>query len=272
MDKEKEYWETGIDDDLLNDVDSELINEVNQFNEEEINEEQEKTQRLTGKKFIAFITLTIFLVFVLGNIFKLSLIPDLGFLSESFKLRQDKEIQTLQDSVVAIKNKQSSGTGFNISPDGIIVTNEHVIRGGNNIFIQFPSGKSYRGTPEIVIPELDFAILSIQGEDLPYLKVGTSSNISSGQEVLIIGNPLGISGVVKKGEIIGFGNVSGMEEDVILIRGSVHKGSSGSPVFNTEEEVIAIIFAILIQENISPDEIIGLAIPIDLVKDKYLNN
>ena len=264
MDKEKEYWEIDLDNDLKNDLDSELLEELNNLDDDS-KEELEKGKNKKGKKVIALITLTIFSFFILNSIFRFSSVPDLGFLGESFKLKQEEEIQNLQEAVVSIQNQQKLGTGFNISPDGIIVTNEHVIRDGENIFIQFPSGKSFKGSPELIIPELDFAILSVEGEDLPYLKTGTSSDIVSGQEVLIIGNPLGFSGIVKKGEVIGTGKVNTIEEEVIFIKGPIHKGSSGSPVFNSKEEVIAIIFATLIQESSNTDEIIGVAIPIDLV-------
>ncbi len=69
----------------------------------------------------------------------------------------------------------------------------------------------------------------------------------------------------KKGEVVGMGKVNTIEEEVIFIKGPIYKGSSGSPVFNNKEEVIAIIFATLIQESSNTDEIIGVAIPIDVV-------
>ncbi|NCC80902.1 MAG: serine protease [Clostridia bacterium] len=267
MNKEKEYWEIDLDDDLENEIDIELSNEVNNAEYEEEQEEKKKINKKKIKKYIALSTLVVFLLFFVGTVFKYSNTPDIGFLGESFRLKQDKEIEGLQQAVVSIKNHQSSGTGFNISPEGHILTNEHVIRdGGESILVKFPSGESFKGNVDSVIPEIDFASLSIQGKDLPYLKVGTSKDIFTGQEVLIIGNPLGISGVVKKGEIIGTGKVSGIQDEVILIKGPVHKGSSGSPVFNENEEVIAIIFATLVQDQEKSDEIIGIAIPIDLIK------
>ncbi len=268
MDQKKEYWEVEPEPDEVNDIEPELFEELNQSDEHKNEETTKHHSSGTGKKMVAIITAAIFLVFIGGNVLRFTNMPDLGFLAESFQLRQGSEIQELQEAVVTIRNNQSGGTGFNISEEGLIITNEHVIRDGDNILVQFSSGESFRGDPVVVIPELDLAVLEVDGNELPTLTLGSSANISNEDQVLIIGNPLGISRVVKKGNIIGMGEVSGISEEVILIQGPIHKGSSGSPVFNENEEVIAVIFAVLVSEQTESEEIVGLAIPIDLIKSK----
>ena len=96
------------------------------------------------------------------------------------------------DSVDRIGRKGGKGTGFVVSPDGVIATNFHVIGEHREFKIRFANGKSY--TPHSILAidrENDLALVKIEVEKLPFLQLGDSDKISPGQAIFSIGNPLG---------------------------------------------------------------------------------
>ena len=206
MDNDQEYWNIEISQENLNDLDPDSFKELNDI------DDNKARRKLNPRLIIAVITLVIFSIFIAGNIFRVMNIPDLSFLERSSQLKKNPEISAVMDAVVVITNQEKTGTGFNVSPEGMIITNEHVIRDGEKFFIEFPSGEKFRGSLAEAWPELDLAILSVSGNDLPYLKIGSYSSLDLGEEVLIIGNPLGIPGVVKTGSILWKGDLEEIEE------------------------------------------------------------
>src|SRR6266566_2199956 len=106
------------------------------------------------------------------------------------------EIVTLDER----NNVLKTGTGFFISPDGLLLTNYHVISGGASIMAKTPTGAMYFLKSIIAVSETnDVAKLQFFTTDVPYLTLGSSPSAVEGQRVLVIGNPEGLEGTVSDG-------------------------------------------------------------------------
>ncbi|HXM28457.1 MAG TPA: S1C family serine protease, partial [Chthoniobacterales bacterium] len=128
-----------------------------------------------------------------------------------------------------------SGTGFFISPDGILLTNYHVISGGGGIIAKTPTGAVYILKSVVSYSEAhDVAELQFLTTDAPYLTLGHSSGAVEGQRVLVIGNPVGLEGTVSEGIISAFR----AGRTLIQITAPISPGSSGSPVLDESGQVI----------------------------------
>ncbi len=180
---------------------------------------------------------------------------DFSLLARSNQLAQEESLDALKQAVVSIECAGSSGTGFNISPDGLIVTNAHVVSGSGYVTLFFPGGEQrvFIGSSVQLIEGVDLALIDIDGEDLPCVEL-EDSYPEAGQEIIFIGNPLGYDWTISEGSVSGMAYVD--DTPVICIDGPVHPGSSGSPVFDDQSRVIGVIFAKLTQQ-----ENAGLAIP-----------
>ncbi len=262
----KKDWEVPLKKRQKEDIDEELFEELNATipEEDEENQEEARAEKPFYMRVVSLLIVIGLLVYVSSRLITAFPLPDLGFLSRSQELVQIPEIKELQQAVATIETGSSRGTGFNIDSNGLIITNHHVIEGASAIRVTFPNNPPYRGDVVKEIPELDLALINIAGEGLPVLDIAQEFFLSKGDGVLVIGNPLGLTRIVKEGEITGYVNLQNWEEPVIMIKGPIHPGSSGSPVFNKEGEVVAVIFATLAGGN-SEGEIIGLGIPIDKV-------
>jgi serine protease Do len=167
----------------------------------------------------------------------------------------------------------SLGSGFIISPDGYIVTNNHLIQGLNGtgvvdqITVTTTDRKEY--TAHIVGRDetSDLALLKIDGRDLPYVQWGDSRRARVGDWVLAIGNPYGLGGTVTAGIISalhrGITGV-GAYDRYIQTDASINMGNSGGPMFDLNGNVIGINSALISPTGASVG--IGLAIPAELAK------
>ncbi len=162
------------------------------------------------------------------------------------------------------ERKQSSlGTGFIISSDGYIVTNNHVVEGADKIFVNLEGKKGKASSMEAEIigtdPETDIALLKVEPkEKLPTLEFGDSDKMEVGEWVLAIGNPFGLGHTVTAGIISAKGrNIqAGPFDDFIQTDASINPGNSGGPLVNLDGQVIGINTAI-----IASGQGIGFAIP-----------
>ena len=157
----------------------------------------------------------------------------------------------------------ASGSGFIISPDGYIVTNDHLIESATSITILLYNGQQYEA--EIVgrAPFSDLAVVKINGQNLPHLRFGNSDLNRVGQQVAAIGNPLG-----ELANSMTVGYISGIERDIVNIDGiphvmlqtdaAINRGNSGGPLLNLRGEVIGVISAKFIGMGV---EGLGFAIP-----------
>ncbi len=140
------------------------------------------------------------------------------------------------------------GSGFVISSDGYVVTNNHVIEGADEIEVEFFSGERLAATVVGTDMNTDIALLKVDATDLPFVGFGDSDGEGSrvGDWVMAMGNPLGQGFSVSAG-IISARNreLSGTYDDYIQTDAAINRGNSGGPLFNMEGEVIGVNTAIL---------------------------
>lgn len=166
------------------------------------------------------------------------------------------------------------GSGFLISPDGYILTNDHVAGNAKEITITLTNKEKYNA--KLVGTDLvsDIALLKINGKDLPYLRLGNSDDVLIGEWVIAIGNPFGLFDISDKPTVtVGVVSATGMNlnaEQGRIYRGmiqtdaAINQGNSGGPLLTSEGEVIGVNAVIFTpnQGNIG----LGFAIPINRVK------
>ena len=139
------------------------------------------------------------------------------------------------------------GSGFVISEDGYVVTNNHVIDGADEIIIEFFSGEELKAEIIGTDPTTDLALLKVEADGpLPFVSFGDSDIARVGDWVIAMGNPLGQGFSVSSG-IISARNreLSGSYDDFIQTDAAINRGNSGGPLFNLEGEVIGVNTAIL---------------------------
>ena len=207
------------------------------------------------KALLALFAIAAFFFWTWGNL--LSGAVDFSFLKRSAELAKDQALADLRAAVVVVECSGSSGSGFNVSEDGLIVTNAHVVDGGGLVTVTFSEGdtRSYSTKNCFLFSEADLALVDISGSDLP--AVALSSTYPAAEDsVIIIGNPLGYDWTISEATVNGTVLIDGLP--VIYLSGPVHPGSSGSPVFNASSQVVGVIFA-----SISGEENSGLAIPVN---------
>lgn len=150
----------------------------------------------------------------------------------------------------APRRSSALGSGFVISADGYIVTNNHVIEGADEILIEFfPGGEE--GVPAVLVgtdPNTDIAVLKVDLEGLPFVEFGDSNAVGArvGDWVMAMGNPLGQGFSVSAG-IVSARNraLSGTYDDYIQTDAAINRGNSGGPLFNMDADVVGVNTAIL---------------------------
>ncbi|MCK6459505.1 MAG: trypsin-like peptidase domain-containing protein [Planctomycetes bacterium] len=173
-------------------------------------------------------------------------------------------------AVVMVRQPHGLGSGFIISPDGYVITNDHVIQGETKIsVVLFEKGKD--GTLNKRIVEKvrivatnayeDLALLKLEGEtDLPITYLGDSDEVRAGQSCYAIGNPHGLERTVSEGIVSTLNRVMDGRTH-LQITAAVNPGNSGGPLFNLKGEVIGVVDLKLIFS-----EGLNFAIPVDRVK------
>ncbi|ABN77103.1 protease Do [Rhodobacter sphaeroides ATCC 17029] len=145
------------------------------------------------------------------------------------------------------RRSEALGSGFVISEDGYIVTNNHVIEGADDIQIEFFSGKKLEAKLVGTDPKTDIALLKVDGnQPLPFVSFGNSDLARVGDWVVAMGNPLGQGFSVSAG-IVSARNraLSGTYDDYIQTDAAINRGNSGGPLFNMDGQVIGVNTAIL---------------------------
>lgn len=170
----------------------------------------------------------------------------------------------------------SMGSGFIISSNGYVLTNEHVVRNAEKITVILPDGRRFEGKVLGSHPQYDLAVVKIDGKDLPTAKLGTSSDLMVGEWALAIGNPFGFllndtqptvtAGVVSAThrDIKSQASSAGIYKNMIQTDAAINPGNSGGPLVNAKGEVVGINTFIFTKSGGS--EGIGFAIPIDAAK------
>ncbi len=145
------------------------------------------------------------------------------------------------------RKSEALGSGFVISADGYIVTNNHVIEKADEIEIEFFSGKRLQAKLVGTDPKTDIALLKVESDTpLPFVSFGNSDTMRVGDWVVAMGNPLGQGFSVSAG-IVSARNraLSGTYDDYLQTDAAINKGNSGGPLFNINGEVIGVNTAIL---------------------------
>lgn len=161
----------------------------------------------------------------------------------------------------------AAGSGFILTADGYVVTNHHVIAGAQEITIVVDGGQSYPARVVGSDPVNDLAVLKIDGQNLPTVVLGDSSDLEVGELAVAIGNPLGeLSGTVTAGIISALDRavtIDGQTMNLLQTDAAINSGNSGGALFNSFGEVIGINSAKNMGTGI---EGLGFAIPIDHAK------
>jgi serine protease Do len=164
------------------------------------------------------------------------------------------------------------GTGFFISADGYILTNNHIVENAQKTKVFTAQGEEYVAKVIGTDPRTDVALIKIEAKNNPFADLGDSSKVQVGEWVLAIGNPLGMEHTVTAGIVSAKGRQLDLDvnsyEDFIQTDAAINRGNSGGPLVNMKGEVIGINSNILTPTggNIG----IGFAIPSDMAKKVVL--
>ncbi len=164
----------------------------------------------------------------------------------------------------------AQGTGFFLSADGFILTNNHIVENATKVNVGTLQGEEFRAKVVGTDPKTDLALLKIDAKNMPFAELGDSAQLKVGEWVLAIGNPFGLehtvtAGIVSaKGRQLGVGGNVPEYQDFIQTDAAINRGNSGGPLVNMKGEVIGITSNILAPAggNIG----LGFAIPSNLAK------
>jgi len=160
--------------------------------------------------------------------------------------------------------QRSLGSGFIISNDGYIFTNNHVVEQADKILVKISDGKEYEAKVIGTDANTDIALIKIKPDNsLPVANIGDSEKVRVGEWVIAIGNPFGLDATVTAGIVSAKGRAigAGPYDNFIQTDASINPGNSGGPLYNMEGKVIGINTAIVAQ-----GQGIGFAIPINMAK------
>lgn len=160
------------------------------------------------------------------------------------------------------------GSGVIISPDGYIVTNNHVVDSATDVEVTLPDRREFKAKVIGTDPKTDVAVIKIEADHLPAITVGDSSKLKIGDEVLAIGNPYGVGQTVTMGIVSATGRTNlGIEdyEDFIQTDASINPGNSGGALVNDRGELVGINTAILAGDS-GGNQGIGFAVPVNLAR------
>lgn len=163
---------------------------------------------------------------------------------------------------------EGAGSGVIVSENGYIITNHHVIEDATSISVTLKNGNSYTAKLIGSDSELDVALLKIEETGLKSAIIGSSENLKVGEDIVAIGNPLGqLGGTVTEGIVSALDRditIDNVTNSLLQISAAINPGNSGGGVFNCKGELVALVVAKSIGDDV---EGLGFAIPIDDVVD-----
>lgn len=184
--------------------------------------------------------------------------------SSSVNISWRPVIEATRPAVVVIKTDKGQGSGFLIKSNGTIATNAHVIAGASAIEVKLATGETYRRVYILASDETeDIAILRIEAADLPALNMGNSNDVKEGDNVVLVGTPLGLEETISTGIISAIRVVPERGIRVIQTTAPASPGSSGGPLLNNKGEVIGLLSFSVVQ-----GQSLNFAIPINYIRGK----
>lgn len=190
------------------------------------------------------------------------------FFGPQLRQRQQQQQQPKERKQI----RRGQGSGFIISSDGYILTNNHVVKDANTITVKFSDEKELKAKIIGSDPETDVAVIKVDANDLPTVELGDSDKLKVGEWVLAIGNPFGLSHTVTAGIVSAKGRTNiGLPDvqfqDFIQTDAAINFGNSGGPLINIDGKVVGINSAIYSQSGGYMG--IGFAIPVNIAKYVY---
>lgn len=165
------------------------------------------------------------------------------------------------------RRSMGQGSGFIISPDGLIMTNNHVVGDADKVTVRLLDGREFTADTIGTDPATDVAIIKIDASDLPFVDLGDSDQLEVGDWVLAVGNPFGLSHTLTAGIVSAKGR-SGMGindyENFIQTDAAINPGNSGGPLVNLDGDVVGMNTAIFSRSGGYMG--IGFAIPINMAR------
>ena len=190
-----------------------------------------------------------------------------GFDNEEFRRRFGDRFPGMPFPDMDTEPMRGLGTGFVISEDGLLVTNNHVIEGASEISVTFEDGRTF--TADVVGTDrlTDVALLRIDSDEtFSALEFGDSDAMRRGDDVMAIGNPFGLGGTVTTGIVSALARDinAGPYDNFIQTDAAINRGNSGGPLFNDDGEVIGMNTAIFSRSGGSNG--IGFAVPSNMIE------
>jgi serine protease Do len=167
------------------------------------------------------------------------------------------------------RREQSLGSGVIISPEGYILTNNHVVDGATNVKVMLSDKREFKAAVVGTDPKTDIAVLKIEGSGFPSVTIGDSSKVQVGDYALAIGDPFGVGQTVTMGIVSATGRTNlGIEdyEDFIQTDAPINPGNSGGALVNDRGELVGINTAIL-SHGSGGNQGIGFAVPVNLARN-----
>jgi serine protease Do len=170
------------------------------------------------------------------------------------------------------RRRQGTGSGVIISPDGYIVTNNHVVGEADQITVKLADGREFKNAKRVgTDPETDIAVVKIDAQNLPFAKLGNSDALEQGEWVIALGSPFGLQHTMTAGIVSALGRDlgagAGQFTDFIQTDAAINPGNSGGPLINMQGEVIGINTLIFSQSGSNSG--VGFAIPANLANKVY---